>query len=360
MIRIKAEVDLKAIKNNLSEVTKNVSSNIKKIAVVKADAYGHGAVSVAKYLEKEKVIDGFAVATFEEASELRENSVSLPILILGYIDPENAKKAEELNITVSVGDVEYAKALFSYGSPKAHIQVDTGMSRMGVYCHKKEDVENALKDIKEIYSFGKDKIKGIYTHFVESDIPSKETTKIQYESLFSLIEECEKEGIYFETKHCCNSLGAVNFPEYALNAVRIGICLYGYESENLTPAMTFKTKIIKIFEGKKGDTVSYLGTYTLEENKKIAVCSAGYADGVSRQLSNKGYYVVNGKKANILGRVCMDLSMIDITNIQCSVGDEAVIFGKELPADEVASLCNTISYEALCNVSKRVPREYTK
>ncbi len=360
MKRIKATIDLKAIENNLAEATKKIQKGIKKIAVVKADAYGHGAVYVAKHLEGKKLADGFAVATLEEALELRENSVSLPILVLGYIEPEMAKEAEEKKITISVGDIEYAKAVFSYGKPDVHIQVDTGMSRMGIYCHKKEEAKQAAEKVKEIFALSNGKIKGIYTHFVESDIPAKETTKAQYEAFFALIEQCGKEGITFEIKHCCNSLGAVNFPEYSLDAVRIGICLYGYEAENLTPAMTFKTKIIKIFEGKKGDTVSYLGTYTLEENKIIAVCGAGYADGVSRQLSNKGYYLVNGKKAKILGRVCMDLSMIDVSDICCSVGDEAVIFGKDLPADEVASLCNTISYETLCAVSKRVPREYTE
>jgi alanine racemase len=272
------------------------------------------------------------------------------------------KEAERLNITVSVGSVEYAKEVFSIGSPKAHLQIDTGMSRMGLYCHKKEDVENALAEAIEISNIAGENLTGIYTHFVQSDVPDSDLTEIQYESFVSLISACEKKGITFKTKHCCNSLGTVNFENFALDAVRIGICLYGYESDTipLTPAMTFRTKIIKIFEGKKGDTVSYCGTYTLNENKKIAVCSAGYADGVSRHLSNKGYYLVNGKKANILGRVCMDLSMIDVTDIDCKIGDEAIIFGKDLPATTVADICGTISYECLCAVSKRVPREYTE
>ncbi len=360
MKRISAIVDLKAISNNLHEVTKHLPESVKRIAVIKADAYGHGAVTVAKYLEENANVKDFAVATFEEATELRENGIKGNILVLGYIESENASAAQKLDITVSVGSFEYAKDLFSHGSPKAHLQIDTGMSRMGVYCHKTDDVDTALEEIKKIWEVSHGNITGIYTHFVQSENEQSPLTKVQYNALTSLISRCEKEGIFFKTKHCCNSLGAINFGEFALDAVRIGICLYGYESSKvkLTPAMTFKTKIIKIFEGKKGDTVSYNGTYTLEEDKKIAVCGAGYADGVSRQLSNKGYYIVNGKKANILGRVCMDLSMIDVSLIDCEVGDEAIIFGKELPADDVAKLCNTISYETLCSVSKRVPREY--
>ncbi len=358
MERIKAEISLKAISDNLFETTKNIPENVKRIAVVKADAYGHGAVEVSKHLQKVAGISNFAVATMEEALELRQGGIGGNILILGYIDPKRAKEAEENEITLSVGTVEYTKAIYENACPDSHLQVDTGMSRMGVYCHKKEDVPFALKEVKKIKEIAKDKLKGIYTHFVQSDIPESNLTSIQYESLISLISACKEEGITFEMKHCCNSLGAVNFGDFALDAVRIGICLYGYESKNLTPAMTFKTSVIKIFEGKKGDTVSYCGTYTLEENKRIAVCSAGYADGVSRHLSNKGYYLISGHKANILGRVCMDLSMVDVTDIPCNVGDEAIIFGKELGADEVAGICDTISYETLCNVGKRVPREY--
>ena len=360
MKRILAEVDLKALANNLYEITKDLPENVKRIAVIKADAYGHGAVEAAKYLKKALNTNYFAVATYEEALELRENGIDGDILVLGYILPENAKDAENLNITLSVGTVEYAKEIYEVASPKCHLQIDTGMCRMGIYCHKETDIPEALKEIKEIKEAAKENLIGIYTHFVQSEKTTSPMTKNQYEVLVALASACEKQGISFEMKHCCNSLGAINYKEYALDAVRIGISLYGYDSTavNLIPAMTLKTKIIKIFEGKKGDTVSYCGTYTLSENKRIAVCGAGYADGVSRQLSNKGYYLVGGKKANVLGRVCMDLSMIDVTGIDCKVGDEAIIFGKELPACEVAQICNTISHEILCAVSKRVPREY--
>lgn len=362
MKRISATVNLKAIKNNMHQFTKHLPKEVKKIAVIKADAYGHGAVEVAKYLNANAEIFDFAVATFEEAVELRENGIDGSILVLGCIDSENAKDAEKLDITISVGTVEYAKEVFSNGSPKSHLQIDTGMSRMGIYCHSESDIKNAVCQIKMIKKIAKENLIGIYTHFVQSEDTSSPMTSIQYNVFTNLISECEKENISFQIKHCCNSCGSLNFGNFALDAVRIGIGLYGYgaDVDGLIPAMTFKTKIIKIFEGKKGDTVSYNGTYTLEEDKKIAVCGAGYADGVSRQLSNKGYYIVKGKKADILGRVCMDLSMIDITGINCSVGDEAIIFGETLSAEEVAKTCNTISYEILCAVSKRVPREYTE
>ncbi len=362
MKRIAAIVDLKAIENNMYQATKHLSKNIKRIAVIKADAYGHGAVEVANHLQNNSNINDFAVATFEEALELRENGIKGSILVLGCIDSQNAKDAERLNITVSVGTVEYAEELFSKGSPNAHLQIDTGMSRMGIYCHNESDIKNAVCQIKRIHKAAKGKLTGIYTHFVQSENTDSDLTHIQYNIFTALISACMEQNIEFQMKHCCNSYGAINYGEFALDAVRIGISLYGYGSEvkGLIPAMTFKTKIIKIFEGKKGDKVSYNGTYTLEEDKKIAVCGAGYADGVSRHLSNKGYYIVKGKKANIIGRVCMDLSMIDITGINCSVGDEAIIFGKSIPADEVANICNTISYELLCCVSKRVPREYIK
>ncbi len=358
MERIKATVDLNVICNNLLNTTKHIPDKVKRIAVVKADAYGHGAVAVSKHLQKTMNVDAFAVATLEEGMELRKNGIGGMILVLGYIEPEKAKIAENDNITVSVGTYDYAEKLFSYGSPEAHLQIDTGMSRMGVYCHKNDDIATALEEIKKICVISKNKIKGIYTHFAMSDDPTSNMTHIQYESFNSLINACQNSGITFETKHCCNSMGTVNFSEFALDAVRIGISLYGYEAKCVTPAMTFKTKIIKIFEGKKGDTISYFGTHILQRDTKIAVCGAGYADGVSRQLSNKGHFLVNGLPAPILGRVCMDLTMIDVSKIDCRVGDEALIFGKELPASDVASLCGTISYETLCNVSKRVPREY--
>ncbi len=360
MERTAATVNLKAIHDNLDAITNKIPKTVKRVAVIKANAYGHGAVEVARYFEKNNVTSYFAVATFEEALELRENGINGDILVLGYIPANKAKIAEEKCITISVGSVDYAEEVFSYGFPNAHLQIDTGMSRMGIYCHRAEDIPKAISQIQKIHSLSKGKIKGIYTHFLMSDVPSSGRTELQFEAFTDLISSCEKEGLTFGMKHCCNSAGAANFPEYALDAVRIGIGLYGYEcdSRQLTPAMTFKARIIKIFDGKKGDTVSYCGTHTLEKDTKIAVCSCGYADGVTRQLSNKGHYFVNGKKANILGRVCMDLSMIDVSEIECKVGDEAIIFGADIPASYVAQLCGTISYEILCNVSGRVPREY--
>ncbi len=360
MERTTAIVNLKAIQNNLDEITNKIPQTVKRFAVIKANAYGHGAVEVAKYFEKNNVTSYFAVATFNEALELRENGINGEILVLGYIPAQKAKIAEEKNITISIGSVDYAEEVFSYGFPNAHLQIDTGMSRLGIYCHCNNDIPEAISQIKKIQSLSKGKIKGIYTHFLMSDIPSSGRTELQFKAFTDLISSCEKEGIAFEMKHCCNSAGAANFPQYALDAVRIGIGLYGYECDTrqLTPAMTFKAKIIKIFEGKKGDTVSYCGTHTLEKDTKIAVCSCGYADGVTRQLSNKGHYFVNGKKANILGRVCMDLSMIDVSKIECKVGDEAIIFGDDIPVSYIAQICGTNCHEILCNVSGRVPREY--
>ncbi len=363
------EVDLNAIKQNYKSIKALTADNVKIMAVVKADAYGHGAVTCARELERLGA-DYLAVAFTDEALSLIAEGITLPILILGVPDLSFATEIIENNITATVFDLETAKSLSETAvslnkTAKVHIKVDTGMSRIGFYGASLLTAEK----IAEINSLPNLEIEGIFTHFAKADDRDKEFTLKQFKKFTDIIECCEKKGVSFKIKHCCNSAAAMLYPEMHLDMIRIGICLYGcYPSKinypaRLTPAMTLKSRVIHLKSLKAGEPVSYGGTYKTKCDEKIATVAIGYGDGYSRLLSDKAEVLVDKSRAKIVGRICMDQCMIDVTNVNnISVGDEVVLFGTKdgchLPVDELADIVGTISYELLCNVGKRVPRLY--
>lgn len=355
------KVDLSAIAHNYNYAKSRTSSRI--ICVIKANAYGHGAVPVAKRLMNEGC-DFFAVSSLEEALELRHNGISCDILVLGYMLPCRITDAVENGISFACASYDFAKVLCqSTLSKKArvHIKLNTGMNRTGFnICHSTgyEDLQKAVNLLKENKLI---EIEGIFSHFAKSESDAAFTEK-QWGYFENAVDFIKKNGVSPGFLHICNSEGALRFPSMHLNGTRLGIHLYGCSSEdqNFIPAMDFCTRIVDIHTLKEGDGVSYGLDFIADKEMRIAVIGAGYADGIFRCLSNKkGYVSVNGKKCPIIGRVCMDMTMIDISGLpDAKVGDIATIWGKELSCDEQAKNAGTISYELLCSVAPRVKRVY--
>ena len=360
------EIDLDALKENYNKIRSKTSARV--IPVVKADAYGHGVASVVKALQ-ECGADMFAVSNVLEAIELRNAGITGDILILGYTPADAAEILIENNITQCVYSLDYAVQLSNaakkLGDVKVHLKLDTGMGRIGFDCRK----DNA--DISEIINALKlDGLKytGVFAHFAVADSTEKqdeEFTDKQYQRFCDTVEKLENNGFNFEMKHCCNSAGSIKYSNMELDAVRAGIILYGLSpsdqvsAEDLTPIMSMYSVVSMVKYIDSDDSVSYGRTYIASEKRKIATISAGYADGVPRLLSNNGYVLINGKKAPIVGRVCMDQFCVDVTEIDdVTVGDIAEIFGKNLSVDCLASAANTINYEIVCGISKRIPRVY--
>ena len=361
-----AEIDLKALVHNF-KIFKSMSNGSKIMAVVKANAYGHSAKAIAPVLEKEGA-DYFAVSNIEEALELRKCGIKKPILILGYTPVECVKILWDNDISQCIYSKEYAlklseKATLENVEIKVHIKLDTGMSRLGFNC-KSEDligITDAIASAK-LKNFV---IEGVFTHFAvsDSDIPDDIAfTKAQFERFKKALEILNKNGINPTLTHCCNSAGFLGDNSKHLSISRIGVSLYGLSpspifKQDLMPVMTVKSVVSMVKDINKGDFVSYGRTFEAQNDMRIATVAIGYADGYPRILSNKGYVLINGKKANIVGRVCMDQLCVDVTNIpETQMGDEVIIFGKELSVDVIADLCDTINYEIVCGISKRVPR----
>lgn len=367
------EVNLDNIKHNYDYIRSKLDKKTKLMAVVKADAYGHGAKIISNELQTLGA-DWFAVSNIEEALQLRQFGIIKPILILGYTPAFLAKELAENNISQTILDLDYANALIENAKKdnvriNAHIKIDTGMSRIGFYYHKNND--SIINQIKEVFDSEYLIPEGIFTHFATADYDNDESgehTKKQYELFSDCIDKLKNLGISFQIRHCCNSAGTLDYPEYHLDMVRPGIILYGlnpsdkFSKHDLKPTFKLKSVISLIKEIEKDDCISYGRTFTSQKALKVATVPVGYADGYSRSLSNKGYVLINGKKANILGRVCMDQMIVDITDIDnVNVGDEVLLFGdKGLTVDDFSSLCNTINYETVCLVGKRVPRVYYK
>ncbi len=369
-MRTWSEVNLNAITQNINNVRSILNSNTKILAVVKADAYGHGADEVALALVKTNV-DYFGVATIEEAMDLRKIGIKTPILILGAIYNENIEEIIENDITSTVFDYKTAKSISSVAiklgkKAKIHIKIDTGMTRIGFDVNK-----NSIDEISKISKLDNIEIEGLFSHFAKADEEDKNPTHKQFEKFMYVKNELVNMGINIPICHICNSAGIIDFPEYQLDMVRSGIITYGHypsdcvnkEKIKLTPAMTFKTLVANIREVEKGTQIGYGGTFVAEKNTKIATVLAGYADGYSRFLSNKAEVLINGKRCRVAGRVCMDQTMVDVSHLKnINLGDEVILFGKSgnniVTVEEVAQIIGTINYEVLCAVSKRVPRIY--
>ncbi len=366
------EIDLAAVRNNFSIIRRKTGKACKIMAVVKADAYGHGATRVAKLLETENV-DFFAVAMLEEALQLRTDGISTPIIILGGILEGQEGALFDHNLTPLAFSLETIRKINEEGAKrgkkgKVHLKIDTGMGRLGI---QPEEVNGFFREISAMQNI---EIEGVATHFSCADfaLGSKGAafTELQIERFKGCIAEIKSLGFNIPLIHAANSAAIFNFPDSIFNLVRPGIMLYGsYPSplveriKGLRGAMSLKTKIIDIKDVDEGFGVSYGRTFITSARQKIAVVPVGYADGYRRELSNKGEVLVRGKRANIAGKVCMDMTMLDVTGIKgVENGDEVYLFGGEganaISIDEFAETVGTIPYEIMCGISQRVPRVY--
>lgn len=362
-----AEINLDAIAHNVQVAKANLKPSTKLCAVVKADAYGHGAVRVAQEAARNGA-DFLAVALLQEAVKLREAGIDLPILILGSMLPEVADLVVRYDISQAVFDEErlYAlneAALKQKTKAKIHIKIDTGMHRIGVH------VRDAGSFAKLAASLPGIEIEGTFSHFATADWDDKEYAAYQFGRFQEALTAIEEVGVNPGIRHIANSAALSELQEYQMDMVRQGITLYGLHPAHMIecykgfePVMTVKTKISFIKELPAEATIGYGRTYALDRPSIIATLPIGYADGVSRRLSNKGYMIINEEKAPIVGRVCMDQVMLDVTDIpDVKVGDEVIVFGgRELPMELVAEWADTICYEVICSVSPRVPRHYVR
>ncbi|MDO4608106.1 MAG: alanine racemase [Clostridia bacterium] len=361
-----AEIDTNALIHNFKIIKKTATTPV--MAIVKADAYGHGADIVAPLLEAHGA-DFFGVSNIEEAIELRDYGITKPILILGYTPSNLVAELIKYDISQCVYCYEIAKELSAGAKSldktlKIHLKLDTGMSRLGFDCRNDslEGINLALKSaqLENLY------IEGIFTHFAVSDRTECDDdgfTDEQYNRFCKAVDYLKSNGVTAPFNHCCNSAAICQDANKHLAMCRAGIILYGLTpSADLTlqqdfiPVMEMKSVISMIKTIHTGDTVSYGRTFTADRDIKIATVTAGYADGYPRALSNKGYVLINGKPANIIGRVCMDQFCVDVTGLDVSVGDEVLLFGKDLPIENLAEICGTINYELVCGVSPRVKR----
>lgn len=369
-LRCYAEISLKAIGHNIREVKKRLPEGVKLLGVVKANAYGHGAVPVASYLENQ--VDYFATATIEEAVELRENGISAPILILGYVSPSQYGDLVEYDITQTIDSYAQALALEKEAArqnrkAKAHLAVDTGMTRIGFQVTE-HDADEAAKiaDLPHI------ELEGMFTHFSCADQEDKTYCSMQMEKYDKMTALLAERGVTIPLRHICNSAGIMEFDDHRFEMVRSGIITYGiYPSEevkkerlDLIPALSWKSHVIHVKEVGPGIGVSYGATYVTEKPMtRIATVSAGYADGYPRALSNQGCVLIHGKKAPIIGRICMDQMMVDVTDIpDVQVEDVVTLVGTDgdetITIEEIANPAARFDYEMLCDISSRVTRVY--
>ena len=369
-LRCYAEISLEAIGHNIREVKKRLPEGVKLLGVVKANAYGHGAVPVASYLENQ--VDYFATATIEEAIELRENGISAPILILGYVSPSQYGDLVEYDITQTIDSYAQALALEKEAArqnrkAKAHLAVDTGMTRIGFQVTE-HDADEAAKiaDLPHI------ELEGMFTHFSCADQEDKTYCSMQMEKYDKMTALLAERGVTIPLRHICNSAGIMEFDDHRFEMVRSVIITYGiYPSEevkkerlDLIPALSWKSHVIHVKEVGPGIGVSYGATYVTEKPMtRIATVSAGYADGYPRALSNQGCVLIHGKKAPIIGRICMDQMMVDVTDIpDVQVEDVVTLVGTDgdetITIEEIANPAARFDYEMLCDISSRVTRVY--
>ena len=372
--RIYAAIDLDAINHNTENIYKSLTPGTKIMAVVKTDGYGHGAVPIARELENKESIFGFATATAEEALILRKAGIEKPILVLGYVFPYAYEEliAEDIRITLFRKDMisELAKeAKKQKKQSLVHIKVDTGMNRIGITAD-----ECGIEFIKEAITNPFLKLEGIFTHFAKADYENKESALVQFGKFSDFCRQVEKElKIHIPIKHCANSAAALELPETHMNLVRVGISIYGLwpseeikkEHYNLKPAFSLHSHVVYIKKLPPGEEISYGGTYITEKETVVATIPVGYGDGFPRSLSGNGYVFIRGEKAPILGRICMDQFMVDVTHIpEAKEGDEVILIGEgkseRITMEEMGIQADRFNYELACVIGKRVPRIYYK
>ncbi len=380
--RLWAEINMNAVAANYEAIRNTIGKGAKLCCVVKADAYGHGAVELCK-LYHELGADFFAVSNLDEALEIRDAGIEEPMLILGYTPPDRCNDLAKYDVRQAVYSLEYAQMLSEECEKadvqvKIHVKIDTGMSRIGFICQEFPRDDNSVEEIKEACGLPRLIPEGIFTHFAVADDGADGTdfTEQQYSCFMHAIGQLDRQGLKFAIRHCSNSGAIMDYPALGLDMVRAGIILYGYAPSDkvasdleLQPAMRLKTLISHIKTVKAGATVSYGRTFTAERDMRIATVPVGYADGFIRAYAKDGYMFVwdktkkFGKNCKIIGRICMDQTMLDVTDFpEAEIGNVVVVFGNgkdgEPTAEDVARWGDTISYEVLCAVSKRVPRLY--
>ena len=371
--RVCAKIHMDALEKNLTSMKANLQPQTKMIGVIKADAYGHGAVAVAQYMEKKEYVWGFATATVDEAVSLREAGITRPILILGFTFPEDYERMALLDIRPAVFTAQMAQQMSEAAQKtgktiKIHLRVDTGMGRIGLY-----DDERGVRTACEIAAMKGLEIEGLFTHFARADETDITPAKLQLSRYLKFRKALEEEGIHISVSHVSNSAGIMRFPEANLDVVRAGITLYGlFPSDEvkedpvfLSPLMEIKSHVAYVKEVCPGTSISYGGTFVADRTMKVATIPVGYADGYPRSLSNKGWVLIHGHRCPILGRVCMDQFMVDVTELESvQVMDEVTLLGKDgeekITAEMLGDLSGRFNYELVCDISRRVPRIYVK
>lgn len=366
------EIDIKALRNNIKSLKNCLDDDVDFMGVIKADAYGHGAIKVAEVLMEED-INRFAVVMVEEGIQLRENNINNPILILGYIPEEDYPKLLEYNLIPAIYKYSQAEKLNRIARDmkeniNIHIKVDTGMGRLGFMSNSK-----SIEEIKKINLLSNINIEGIYTHLSTADQKNNPYAFEQFSKFKFILSELEKMSINIPIRHVANSAATINFKEMHLNMVRPGTSIYGlYPSLEmmvnptieLEPVMSIKAKLVHIKELEKGSSVGYSRTFIAKRLSEIGIIPLGYVDGVFRKLANTGHVLINGKRCPIIGNICMDQFMVDITDLdKAEMGDEVVILGKQgkekITAEEIGEIVDTISIEVITRIGKRVPIIYT-
>lgn len=361
-------IHLDSVFHNIDTVKKQVGEDTKILAIVKANAYGHGAVSIAKAIQDK--VYGFAVATVREALELRNNGIDNFILILGYACKAEYETMIRNNITFAILSREMAEDISECAvrlnmTARCHIKINTGMNRIGFPVN-----DESVREIEEICHMSNMDCEGIFMHFATADELDKTFSRRQFELFMELINKLSDRGITFAIRHCANSAAIMDMPEYKLDMVREGIVLYGLlpsdevrKDIEFKPVMEIKSHVIFVKDLPAGEGISYGRTFVTDRNMRVATIAIGYADGYPRSLSSKGYVLIHGKKAPILGRVCMDQMMVDVTDIpETAVEDVVTIVGEDngavITVEELAELSNRFNYEFVCDVSERVERKY--
>ena len=368
---IQAEVDLDAIRHNIIEMKRLLRPSVQIMAVVKADGYGHGAAAIAKILENE--VDYFAVAHVSEAVELRKHGIKEPILILGYCSPEEFETLLEYDITINIFQLEAARCLSELATKRKqkariHIKIDTGMNRLGLACDS-----NTVEEIKKIALLPNLELEGIFTHFAKADEKEKTAYELQKRRFYQLLQRLEQEGLHIPLRHAANSAAILEEGDLGLDMVRPGISIYGYypsdevdhSKADLIPAMSLRARISYVKTVPAGEGIGYGWTFVTNRETRVATVPVGYADGYKRALSNQGRVLVRGCFVPILGRICMDQMMIDVTSVPDAVpGDWVTLFGRDgkerITVEELADNSASFHYEFLCGISRRVPRIYIR
>lgn len=371
--RVYARIDLDAIASNMERMKQNLNPWTKIMAVIKADGYGHGAVQIAQMLENVDYIWGFAVATLDEAVVLKSEGIQKPVLVLGCVFPDQYMEMLKYNIRMNVYTEEMAESIAQMAAREGmtaymHIKLDTGMTRLGF-----EITEESVEAIHRISKLKNVCMEGIFTHFAKADETDKAFTQKQIQDFSWMTHKLKDNGVVFQYEHCANSAAIIDVPDAHFDLVRAGISTYGlYPSEEvqkenvlLKPAMALKSHVAFVKDIAAGTPISYGGTFVSQRDMKIATIPVGYADGYPRNLSNVGYVLIRGKKAPIVGRVCMDQFMVDVTDIDgVSFGDNVTLIGKDgnliITVEELSELSGRFNYEFICDLGKRIPRVFVR